>query len=193
MPNLPTDPIPAVSGLRSLGTGSQQAVAGDDYRLSPLLYANTAASTTLTKPGAGTETNFDLNYTVPASLSLVGRVLRVTACIEAAGGSATTFTTKLKMGSVTLSTTTAATLTATTQSHFSMSWLVKYTALGASGTITTSCPFSKRGTATLLDTLTQTATVDTTGSNVLQVSATWSTSLATNIGTLRELIIERLN
>jgi len=85
------------------------------------------------------------------------------------------------------------TLTSTAQQHFASEWIVTCTAVGVSGTLVTTCPFSKRGPAALDDILEQTATVDTTAVGTGKVSATWSTALATNIGTLRRLTWEALN
>ena len=158
-----------------------------------LLSNNTASSATLTNPGANTETDFSLTYAFPADFWVVGKTVRVTASVEAAGGGLNTLLLRLKIGSVTLSATAGMTLTSTAQQHFASEWIVTCTAVGVSGTLVTTCPFSKRGPAALDDILEQTATVDTTAVGTGKVSATWSTALATNIGTLRRLTWEALN
>ena len=157
-----------------------------------LLSVQTGGST-VSNPGAGVETAMSLTLVIPANYFTVGRALRVTADMTAAGAGANTTTFKLKAGSVVMSDCGAVTHTATTATQWRFEWVVVCTATGGSGTLLTSCTNNERNGNGVGQILQQSATVDTTGSITLQMSVTFSQTSATLAATQKLFMVEGLN
>jgi hypothetical protein len=174
--------------------GTNMVVAGNDFAASGgpgVMYANTADSSAIASTAV--ETNFSLNFTLPQNFLSVGRVLRVTASGKASDTGTPTLDFKLKAGSVTLLDLTAITLpSGITDKQWTATFLLVCRTTGGSGTVQTSLVHALIDDD-LLQSIANVATVDTTATNVLQMSATWSASSASNTVTQELMLIEVLN
>jgi hypothetical protein len=156
-----------------------------------VLYANTADSSAIASTAV--ETNFSLNYTLPQNFLSVGRVLRVTASGKYSDTGTPTLTLKLKAGSVTLMDIGAVTLgSGVSNKQWTATFLLVCRTTGGSGTVQANL-LQSRLDDDMRQAIANVATVDTTATNVLQVSATWSASDAANTTTQELLLIEALN
>lgn len=187
----PGSPTNGDAWYNSTSASSKFRVAGITRELGGLLYANTADSTAIASTAA--ETNFNLNLALPAAYFRAGRALLVRICGVYSDILTPTLQLKLKAGSVTLLDLGAVLLGAGVSSKvFSAVFLVICRTTGGSGTLQTTVQ------SAALDGVQQpvaptVATVDTTATQTLQVSAQWSASSSSNTTALQSMTIEALN
>lgn len=173
--------VSAGDGTFKYGTGSQ----------STLLYDNTAASAAVT--GVATITAFDKSYTFAANALKVGDCIRFKAQgIATATNSTDTLVITMKIGSTTLIATTA--VDVADNDEFLVTGDLIIRTIGASGTFVGSGNWNVGvpGTATTRAWLKASTAIDTTASQALTVSATWSTSSGSNSCRLDMLQVELL-
>lgn len=171
--------------LASNGDGTLIAVV-DPATSANQLYESVADSAAVT--ASSTETAFDKSYTLPANTLRVGDIIRVRAqALATATNSTDTLTLKLYIGA-TVIVATAAVDVANNDEGFITAELVVRT-IGASGTIVgngvqalgvpgtvTAKPFNLLSTA-----------IDTTATQLIKVTATWSTTDAGNSVLLKQM------
>lgn len=156
-----------------------------------VLSVNTSDSTAIASTAA--ETNFSLNVVLPQDFLTVGRVLRVTASGKYSDTGTPTLQLKLKAGSVTLLDLGAITLgSGVSNKQWEAEFLLVCRSTGAGGTVQASL-LNARMDDDLLQAIANVATVDTTVTETLQLSATWSASSASNTITQELLFVEALN
>lgn len=141
--------------------------------------SNTASETSIIGTGLGT-------LTLGANFWVVGRTVRIKLVGTLANTGTPTLQIKAKQGSTTLIDSTALTLPALTGTqYFTCEILLTCRTTGASGSVqaTMDFEFSSAAGAVALDDLTvapNLATVDTTASGALDVTATWGTASSSN-------------
>jgi len=155
------------------------------------LYANTAASAAVSN--TTTETAFDKSYTIPANLLVAGDVLTIKGqVIATATNSTDTLNIKLKLGSTVLVASAAVDVANNDVVFFEITVLVR--TAGASGTYVAAGHCSTVGAA---GTVTQRAAfvastaIDTTATNAITVTATWSAASSGDSVRLDVLDVER--
>lgn len=161
-----------------------------------LLSSNTAPSSAVAS--TATETNFDLNYSLPANYCVLGRVIRWTAQGVYSTTGAPTLILRLKAGSTTLAT--SPTFTAGTGVS-DQTWRIEgqticNAAPGASVATETQGVVDLFTSATAMTPgelkNTSTTNLATNSALSLQISAEWGTASASNTITLRQFLIEGL-
>jgi hypothetical protein len=156
-----------------------------------VLSVNTADSAAIASTAA--ETNFSLNALLLQDFLTVGRVLRITASGKASDTGTPTLDLKLKAGSVTLLDLTAITLpSGITDKQWTATFLLVCRSTGVTGTVQTSLIHASIDDD-LLQSIANVATIDTTATQTLQMSAQWSASSASNTVTQELLLVEVLN
>jgi hypothetical protein len=159
-----------------------------------LTYANTS-TTGNTFGNSNAENNYASNYTLPANYCQPGRVIRVMAHGSYKSTGANSLTMRAKFGSTTIGTSSGNPGTAAADREWKMTYLITCTATGVSGTVEGQGSFTafnnSSGAASEFEMFnTATVTVNTTTTQVLQLSAEWSVANASNTTTLRQLVIE---
>ena len=135
---------------------------------------NTTTETTLFGTGTGS--------TTLASGVLAGRTIRITLRgVMSTPVTPGTLTIRVKVGSTTIATATASSLVgSSSNSQFRFETLIQNRTTGVSGTVVSSGTFSYQGASAVvvetLDNAGATATVDTTASNAINVTAQWDTA-----------------
>lgn len=143
-----------------------------------LAYSNTAASAAITN--VNTATLFDKNYTVPVNTLEAGTVIKVRFQGIATGTHSTdTLIVKLLIGGVSgTALLTSATTNATDNDIFAGECVIVVRTAGASGTFVATGSFTSveaaSGVATRVDAITASTAIDTTATQQIGVSATWS-------------------
>lgn len=163
-----------------------------------LISANTADSSAISNTNA--ETNFSLNFSCPANSLTVGKVIRIKASGIYTSILTPTLNFKMKYGTTTILDFGAISAgTAVTNRAFELEVMFVVRTIGSTGTIMATGNAFLDNAASVVVTGTATAannagttTIDTTGANNLQVSATWSAASLTNSTTLENFIVEAL-
>ncbi len=159
---------------------------------SETLYVNAADSTAISN--VATITAFDLSYTIPANMLRVGDIIRVKAqAIATATNSTDTLVITLKIGSTTVIATAAVDVANNDIGTIDAEFVIR--TIGASGTFIASGEQSLGvpGTVTSKPFILGSTAIDTTATQAITVSATWSVASASNSVTLRllEVSMER--
>jgi hypothetical protein len=174
--------------------GTNMVVCDTDFAAAGrpgVLSVNTADSAAIASTAA--ETNFSLNALLLQDFLTVGRVLRITASGKASDTGTPTLDLKLKAGSVTLLDLTAITLpSGITDKQWTATFLLVCRSTGVTGTVQTSLIHASIDDD-LLQSIANVATIDTTATQTLQMSAQWSASSASNTVTQELLLVEVLN
>jgi hypothetical protein len=161
-----------------------------------LVKSNTSVSSAISNTAA--ETNFDINYSMPANSCTPGRVYRIFASGVYSTTSTPSLDFRMKVGTTVLGATTQSLATQTGASN--QQWYLEFRFIcitaGASGTVepmgraviwttnTSSTATHMGGTATV--------TIDTTAAQTLQLSADWSVGSTSNTVTMRQFLVESL-
>jgi hypothetical protein len=178
--------------------GNANSISGQTIRF---LAANTANSNTLNN--STTETNLSTNgcsYDMPANTPNANGLLRflVYGRFSTKNGAVGTLTIRLKIGSTTLVTCTISPGSSISNSGFQFTGQMQFRTIGASGTVYSHllCVFDAAGSSgstTYASSSNGTATIDTTVSNTVQMSAQWSTAAVLNTITIEQATFEILN
>lgn len=174
--------------------GTNMVVCDTDFSAAGrpgVLSVNTADSSAIASTAV--ETNFSLTHLLLQDFLTVGRVIRITVSGKYSDTGTPTLQLKLKAGSVTLLDLGAVTLgSGVSNKQWKAEFLLVCRTTGGSGTVHTSLV-----SALLDDDLRQAianlATIDTTATQTLQVSAQWSASDAANTITQELMLVEALN
>lgn len=153
------------------------------------LYSSTAASANVTN--TVTETAFDKSYTIPANALRVGDVIRVRAEVVCSSTNSTdTLTLKFKIGS-TVVIATAAVDVANSDVGIIDAYITIRT-IGASGTFTAQGEWTigAADTTTMKADYLGSTSIDTTATQALTITATWSVANAGNVVALQNLTVE---
>lgn len=172
--------------LASAGDGT---VMLSSSQMASLLYEATAASAAVTTTAS--ETAFDKSYTIPANFLRVGDVIHVVAqVIATATNSTDTLTLKLKIGSTVIVATAAVDVANNDIGYIEADLVIR--SIGASGTFVATGVqgLGVPGTVTAKPFLLASTAIDTTATQALTVSATWSTNNAGNSCRLDVLSVE---
>lgn len=160
------------------------------------LYAATAASTAISNTAS--ETAFDKYYTIPANMLQVGSLLRIRyQGIQTAQNSTNTLALKLYLGGLTGTALQSIAAAQGAQNNiFAGEAYVAIRTIGASGTFVawgqyTAVPAAS-ASATNVVSITASTTIDTTASQDIKVSATWSAASSSNSVRLDYLSVEAL-
>lgn len=161
----------------------EQPSGGGDLTLD---YKNTADSNNVT---GTSETDFNKHYTVPADDLAVGTVLRVKAHFDMKCTliGPNTITVRFYFGG-TAQLSWSFTPNSSTYKGFGWTFLCICRTAGASGSVSFS-----RGSELTRGPQAVAATIDTTGTNLIKLSGQWNGSSASNVATLKNLIVEQLN
>lgn len=171
-----------------LGDGVSNT-GGDLTAETRLLSANTADSSGIAN--TTTETDFDVDYTIPAGLlDTVGNALRITVAGKVSSTGTPDITLRLKIAGTTVKTYTV-TLAGGTDEHFQMTFLAVVGATGASGSLRV-IDLRSVVAGQLVDQSLATASLDTTTTNDIDLSAEWSAADPGNTITLELLAVELL-
>ncbi|HEY8999380.1 MAG TPA: hypothetical protein VIM53_03600 [Candidatus Saccharimonadales bacterium] len=166
-----------------------------------LRFANTNQSSlpsTDTVSNTTTETNFNETYTIPANDCVQGRVYRITANGTFADASSTpTLAIRFKLGSTNIA---ASTATAASSSANTFTWTAQVdmtcTAAPATSALIEAdglLQSSATGGAWFFSPIAnQAASVNTTTTEAVHVSAQWGTAATTDTITLRQLVVEAM-
>jgi hypothetical protein len=162
-----------------------------------LLGYNTGTSSTLVNSVA--ESNFTSNgfsYSIAPNTLNVNSILRIAAYgkFSTKNGGVGSLTIRLKIGSVTYNTNALTTLSsAVTNAGIRIDGQFQFRSIGSSGTVHSHLIVNPSGVASVLTTSNGTASVDTTISNSVQLSAQWSTADVLNNIQLEQITFELLN
>jgi len=178
--------------------GNASDISGQTVRF---LSSNTGNSNTLVNSTA--ETNFTSNgiaYTMPANTPNVNSLLRflVYGKFSTKNGSTGTLTIRLKVGSTVYVTNIINPGSGLINSGFQFTGQLQFRSIGVGGTIYSHlmCVFdgaASAGVTTYVASSNGTMAIDTTISNVIQMSAQWSTASTSNSITLEQATFEILN
>lgn len=174
-------------------TTTDGVASGTNRVIGGLAYSNTAASTTIGNTG-GSETAFDLAYTIPANTLKAGTKVRVRyAGFGVTGVGSDTFAHKLYIGGTggTALITSATAVLATNATFTGEAEAIVRTA-GATGTFISFGTYkqsSAEGTMTVKDDYVASTTINTTASQQIVVSGTWNSNNA-NSARLDILFVE---
>lgn len=125
---------------------------------------------------------------------VVGKTYRVTAYGYYSNTSTPTLTLKFKFGSTVVASTGAVTTAASASNRvFKFEALVTVRSLGASGTVLGQCNLVDNASTITVTPVTAATTIDTTTNQVVNVTAQWGASSASNTITLTNLVLEELN
>jgi hypothetical protein len=198
-----TDTIPT----NNLGTGVASVTTflrGDQtYAIPPgtsgviYLSSNTGDSNTVVNTTA--ETNFttnSCNYTLPANIATVNKLIRITAFgkFSTKNGAVGTFTLRLKKGATIIDTLTIALDSFVSNNGFQLLALIQFRSIGVGGTATSNISSIFNGASSGNAASGNGAQAwDTTISNTIQVSAQWGTANASNGITLEQIAFESIN
>lgn len=158
---------------------------------SALLYSSVAASANITNTSA--ETAFDISYTIPANTLKAGDVLQIRAFgLAPTTNSTDTLIIKVKIGTSIL--VTSATVDVADADMFVADCTLSVRTAGASGTTVASglIVLGVPITATTRGGSLASATLDTTATQAITVTATWSVASTSNIVRLDQLAVQRL-
>lgn len=144
---------------------------------------NTATETTLTGTGVG-------SLTIPANFFTAGRSIRIKALGYHSAAAAPTIRLKVKFGATVILDTTAVTDNNQTNAGFVLDTLVTCRTTGAGGTVFAQGMFTEAGFVPIQLVNTATSTVDTTSSQLVDVTVTWGTMAAGNTITATNLTVE---
>lgn len=156
---------------------------------SHLLYSNIAASAAISN--VATITAFDKSYTIPANFLVAGDVIKIRAQgIVTAQNSTDTLIITLKIGSTTIKATAAVDSAVSDIWQISADLVVR--TIGASGTFVGHGTQANGvlATAAALPFLLASTAIDTTATQAITVSATWSVASASNSTRLDVLTVE---
>ncbi len=173
--------------LVSAGDGTLQKPSSAG---SHTLYSSVAASTGVTNTVA-TEQDFDSTYALPANTLQVGDILHIRGyAVVSAQASTDTLTLKLKIGTATIFTSAAVDSAVGDIVYFDAMVVVR--TIGASGTIVASINQGNGvpGTVTAKPLFLASTALDTTVSNTIKATGTWSATNATNTAALQDLTVE---
>jgi hypothetical protein len=149
--------------------------------------ASTASETTLVGAGAG-------SATIPANAWYVGKTIRVRVSGYLSDTGTPTLTVKIKFGSTVILTTGAITLASGVSN---VGWQIEGTitcrTVGGSGTVFAQGTFQYNNSVPTNIVNTAAVTIDTTASQAVSATATWSASSASNTITATNLSIEAVN
>lgn len=154
------------------------------------LYANTAASAAVSNTTA--ETAFDKSYTIPANTLAAGDVITIKGWARATATNSTdTLNIKLKIGSTIIVASGALDVANDDMVYFEATLVVR--TIGASGTFvaTGTVTIGTAGTATVKSFYVASTTIDTTATQAITVTATWSVANSGNSVRLDILNVER--
>jgi hypothetical protein len=153
------------------------------------LYTNAAASTAVSNT-VSTEQDYSLTYTVPANLLKVGDVLNIRGhIVVSAAASTDTITVKVYLGATALVTTAA--VDAATGDIITFNIDVVIRTIGATGTYV-AWNHNANGvpaTGTVKAGFVASTAIDTTATNVIKASSTWSATTATCTSAVQSLIV----
>jgi hypothetical protein len=173
----------------SLGDGVTNT-GGDLTAETRLLSASTADSTAIAN--TTTETDFDVDYTIPAGLlDTVGNALRITFSGKLSDTASPDLTLRLKIAGTTIKTFGPITLTGGTDDHYELSFLAVVAATGASGSLRV-IDLRSVVAGQSVDQSLATASLDTTTTNDIDLSAEWSAADPGNTITLELLAVQLL-
>lgn len=152
--------------------------------------ANTGTETTLfgTLEAAATKT-------LPANFLQIGKSIRITICGIYSTTAAPTLDIKVKLGStIILDTTVDTAATTVTNQQFELTAIITCQTIGGTGTVIGQGVFVNNSTSITASswamTNTATTTIDTTTTQVIDVTATWGTASTSNTITATNAIIE---
>lgn len=154
------------------------------------LYANTAASAAISNTVA--ETAFDKSYTIPANTLAVGDIIRVRVQVIATSTNSTdTLTLKLKIGTTVIIATAAVDVANNDIGYIEADLIIR--TIGASGTFvaTGNQGLGTPGTVTAKPFNLASTAIDTTATQAITVTATWSVASASNSCRLDILTVDR--
>lgn len=188
---VPAAAVALVAGdvVISNGDGCLVKATGDGP--SDVLYANAADSATVTN--TVTETAFDASYTIPANQLRVGDIIRIKGFAIATGTNSTdTLIVKVKIGSTALITTATVDVANNDIAEFETNLVIR--TIGSSGTFVAygSHSLGVPGTATKRSNSVASTTINTTATQAVTVTATWSVADPGNVVLLRALTVERV-
>jgi hypothetical protein len=161
-----------------------------------VVYANTAASAAVTNTTA--ETAFDKSYTFPANSLKAGDVIKIRfQGIATATNSTDTLAIKLYIGGITGTALISMAATDVADNNvFQGEYTLIVRTVGASGTIVGVGTFKSipaaEGTMTIKDDILASTTIDTTATQQVAVSATWSVQSTSNSVRLDVLTVEQV-
>ena len=161
-----------------------------------LVFANTSIPAGNIISDTTAETNFASNYTIPADDCQPGRVYKVTAYGTQTNGGSDNGRIRLKLGSTTLAQTVDGATTAT-DGQWSVEAVITCITAGASGSVEAQGRYiawdsGAADSSVIGMSNTSTTTINTTSSQVLQLSLDYVTSSASVNYTLRQIIVEAL-
>lgn len=141
-----------------------------------------------------TETNFSTNFAIPANTLTVGTVIRLVAHGKYSTDAVTAgnVTVRVKLGSTTLNTMPATTLSAgTAEDGWKVETYFTVRTIGATGTVISNTEFTLEGKTALAydDANTGTITIDTTASQTLQISVQMSVADVDNKFTCQQFYV----
>lgn len=171
--------------LMSHGDGCFEKAPDNGSRL----YSNTAASAPITN--VATITAFDKSYTVPANFLQVGDILRVRAEVTASATNSTdTLTLTLKIGSTTIVASPAVDVANGDVGLIDATLQIR--TIGASGTFVAAgvVGLGVPGTATMRPFALGSTAIDTTATQAITVSATWSAASTGDVCALQMLTVQ---
>lgn len=172
--------------MDSAGDGTLTPITSDG---SKTLYVSTAASAAISN--LNTITAFDKSFTVAANFLQVGDVIKITAQgIATATNSTDTLTITLKIGSTTIVATAA--LDVADNDTFQIEATLVIRTIGASGTFVATgyTQIGPPATAEQISFFKASTAINTTATQAITVSATWSVASASNSVRLDVLTIE---
>lgn len=159
---------------------------------------NTSDSSAIASTTA--ETNYSLNFAIPANALTVGKTYRVRAAMTYSNTLSPTLQIKFKLGSTTVVDLGAVSSgTSVTNRSIISEFVFTCRSTGATGTIFAHGKMDIENASsivgsqsTVLVTNTATTTINTTASQTVQISAQWSASSASNTTTMRNFMVEVL-
>ena len=201
---VPGDQMQLLLAPGSKCTESQELISNGDGQvttspsvggLGTAIYANVADSTAVAN--TTTETVFNKNITLPANSLQAGDVIKVRALVDAIGVTSTP-TLNIKLNFLSGTSATTVNVMATGAVTQAASNLVEVTAtiiirtVGATGTFVAEGMFTSGVPGTAVPTVWSkgSTTLDTTQTEQVNVSATWSAASSSNTCLLRELVVE---
>jgi hypothetical protein len=153
------------------------------------LYTNAAASTAVSN-GVNTEQFYDVSYTLPANTLKVGDVLNIKGyVVVSATASTDTITVKLYLGATAIVTTAAVDAANGDIVEFEVNVVVR--TIGASGTIVAwnTNANGVPATGTVKAGFIASTAIDTTATQLIRASSTWSATSATCTSALQALVV----
>jgi len=184
--------VPTASQQYAIGVDIKGKVFGKIANL-PLHFVSTSSSSAISS--TATETTFSVSYALPADvLTKAGAVLRVRASGHYSTSGAPYLTLRAKVGGQTL----AEALLATASNAANYGWsletdaVVRFTGSSSFNLQRGYSYFSTAGASTVSSALWGQGSLDTTTSQTVQITATWSTASTSNTVTMDMLTVEVL-